>query len=77
VVSALAEIWRLLPTRIPSAQTRGIGELDLRTKMKAAWYEKQGAARDVLVVGNTDDPQPSTAEIRIRVAFIKLVVYID
>jgi NADPH2:quinone reductase len=37
--------------------------------MKAAWYEKQGAARDVLVVGNMDDPQPSTGEVWIRVAF--------
>jgi NADPH:quinone reductase len=37
--------------------------------MKAAWYEKQGAARDVLVVGNMDDPQPSAGEVRIRIAF--------
>jgi NADPH2:quinone reductase len=37
--------------------------------MKAAWYEKQGAARDVLVVGEMDDPQPSAGEVRIRVAF--------
>jgi NADPH:quinone reductase len=37
--------------------------------MKAAWYEKQGAARDVLVVGNADDPLPSAGEVRIRVAF--------
>jgi NADPH2:quinone reductase len=37
--------------------------------MKAAWYEKQGAARDVLVVGNMDDPQPRAGEVRIRVAF--------
>jgi NADPH2:quinone reductase len=37
--------------------------------MKAAWYEKQGAARNVLVVGNMDDPKPSTGEVRIRVAF--------
>jgi NADPH2:quinone reductase len=37
--------------------------------MKAAWYDKQGAARDVLVVGNMDDPQPSAGEVRIRVAF--------
>jgi len=37
--------------------------------MKAAWYEKQGAARDVLVVGEMDDPQPRTDEVRIRVAF--------
>ena len=37
--------------------------------MKAAWYEKQGAAPDVLVLGKTDDPQPSADEVRIRVAF--------
>jgi len=37
--------------------------------MKAAWYEKQGAARDVLVVGEIDDPQPRAGEVRIRIAF--------
>jgi NADPH:quinone reductase len=37
--------------------------------MEAAWYEKQGAARDVLVVGETDDPQPRAGEVRIRAAF--------
>jgi NADPH2:quinone reductase len=37
--------------------------------MKAAWYEKQGAARDVLVLGKMDDPQPSAGEVRIRIAF--------
>jgi NADPH:quinone reductase len=37
--------------------------------MKAAWYEKQGAARDVLVVGEMDDPQPRGGEVRIRIAF--------
>jgi hypothetical protein len=26
--------------------------------MKAAWYEKQGAVRDVLVVGEMPDPVP-------------------
>jgi NADPH2:quinone reductase len=36
--------------------------------MKAAWYEKQGAARDVLVVGEMDEPRPIAGEIRIRVA---------
>jgi hypothetical protein len=30
VVSALAALWCLLPNRVPSASTRGIGELDLR-----------------------------------------------
>ena len=37
--------------------------------MKAAWYEKQGAARDVLVVGEMEDPQPRAGEVRIRLAF--------
>jgi hypothetical protein len=37
--------------------------------MKAAWYEKQGPARDVLVLGKVDDPQPHAGEVRIRVAF--------
>jgi len=37
--------------------------------MKAAWYEKQGAARDVLTVGEMDDPLPLAGEVRIRVAF--------
>jgi hypothetical protein len=32
--------------------------------MKAAWYEKQGAARDVLTVGKMDEPQPLTSEVR-------------
>src|SRR5271154_2872476 len=37
--------------------------------MKAAWYEKQGNARDVLTIGEMDDPQPLAGEVRIRVAF--------
>jgi NADPH2:quinone reductase len=37
--------------------------------MKAAWYEKQGAARDVLVVGDMEEPQPRAGEVRIRIAF--------
>ena len=36
--------------------------------MRAAWYEKQGPARDVLVVGQMPDPQPSAGEVRIRIA---------
>src|SRR5437868_6971178 len=36
--------------------------------MKAAWYEAQGAARDVLAVGEMPDPEPGPAEVRIRVA---------
>jgi hypothetical protein len=30
--------------------------------MKAAWYEKPGTARDVLVVGEMDHPQPRAGE---------------
>ena len=36
--------------------------------MKAAWYETQGAARDVFVVGEMPQPEPGPAEVRIRVA---------
>jgi NADPH2:quinone reductase len=36
--------------------------------MKAAWYEKQGPARDVLVVGEMPDPVPASGEVRIRIA---------
>src|SRR5580658_505215 len=36
--------------------------------MKAAWYEKQGPAREVLVVGEMPDPPPAAGEVRIRIA---------
>jgi len=36
--------------------------------MRAAWYEKQGAARDVLVVGEMDEPKPPAGEVRVQVA---------
>ena len=36
--------------------------------MRAAWYEKQGPARDVLRVGEMSDPTPVAGEVRIRVA---------
>jgi NADPH:quinone reductase-like Zn-dependent oxidoreductase len=36
--------------------------------MKAAWYEKQGLAREVLKVGDMPDPIPGSGEVRIRVA---------
>src|SRR5271156_4523806 len=36
--------------------------------MRAAWYEKQGLARDVLVVGEMPDPPPGPGEVRIRIA---------
>jgi threonine dehydrogenase-like Zn-dependent dehydrogenase len=36
--------------------------------MNAAWYERQGLAREVLVVGTMPDPEPGPGEVRIRVA---------
>ncbi len=36
--------------------------------MKAAWYEKQGPAREVLTVGDMPDPAPGPGEVRIRIA---------
>ena len=41
--------------------------------MKAAWYEKQGAARDVLIVGEMNDPQPLAGEVRIQSPFRALI----
>jgi NADPH:quinone reductase len=36
--------------------------------MKAAWYEKQGPAREVLTVGEMPDPVPAGGEVRIRIS---------
>jgi NADPH:quinone reductase-like Zn-dependent oxidoreductase len=36
--------------------------------MRAAWYEKQGPPREVLVVGEMPDPHPAAGEVRIRIA---------
>jgi len=36
--------------------------------MRAAWYEKQGPAREVLVVGEMPEPHPAAGEVRIRIA---------
>lgn len=35
--------------------------------MRAAWYERQGAARDVLTVGEMPAPTPGPGEVRIRI----------
>lgn len=36
--------------------------------MRAAWYERQGTAREVLSIGEMHDPTPSGGEVRIRLA---------
>ncbi|MFI6322226.1 NADPH:quinone reductase [Nonomuraea sp. NPDC050556] len=36
--------------------------------MRAAWYEKQGPAEEVLTVGEMPDPEPGPGEVRVKVA---------
>ena len=36
--------------------------------MRAAWYEKQGPANEVLIVGEMPDLRPEAGEVRIRIA---------
>ena len=36
--------------------------------MRAAWYERQGPAGEVLTVGEVETPEPGPGEVRIRVA---------
>jgi len=36
--------------------------------MRAAWYERRGPARDVLVVGEMPDPHPGPGEVRISLS---------
>lgn len=35
--------------------------------MRAAFYERQGTAREVLTIGELPDPQPGAGEVRVRV----------
>jgi len=37
--------------------------------MRAAWYDRQGPAMQVLQVGDVADPQPGRDEVRVRVRF--------
>ncbi|GIG87546.1 NADPH:quinone reductase [Plantactinospora endophytica] len=36
--------------------------------MRAAWYDRQGPAREVLQVGELPDPSPGDGEVRVRVS---------
>ena len=36
--------------------------------MKAAWYERNGKAKDVLVIGEMPDPKPAKGEVRVKIA---------
>ncbi|CAN5144103.1 NADPH:quinone reductase [soil metagenome] len=37
--------------------------------MKAAWYERNGTAREVLQVGTLDTPDPDDGEVRVKLRF--------
>ena len=37
--------------------------------MRAAWYERQGPADEVLTVGELPDPEPGAGEVRVRVRY--------
>jgi NADPH2:quinone reductase len=37
--------------------------------MLAAWYERQGAAHEVLQIGEQADPEPGADEVRVRVSY--------
>ena len=37
--------------------------------MRAAWYERQGPAEEVLQVGELPDPEPGPGEVRVRIGF--------
>ncbi len=36
--------------------------------MRAAWYDRKGDPREVLVVGDLPDPEPGPGEVRIRIS---------
>jgi len=36
--------------------------------MKAAYYEENGAAADVMIVGEVETPEPGPGEVRIKIA---------
>ena len=36
--------------------------------MLAAWYEQNGAAADVMKVGQIPDPEPAAGEVRVRLS---------
>ena len=37
--------------------------------MRAAWYDRQGPAHDVLQVGELPTPEPGPGEVRVRIRF--------
>ena len=42
---------------------------ELRSLVRAVWYERQGPADEVLQVGELPEPEPGPGEVRVRVRF--------
>jgi NADPH2:quinone reductase len=53
-------LWRALRRYIRSTNKHEVRQ------MRAAWYEKNGAATDVLHVGEVETPKPGPGEVRIK-----------
>jgi NADPH2:quinone reductase len=51
--------WGVLPSSLQYHSEVG---------MRAAWYDRNGAAREVLVVGELPTPAPAAGEVRVRLA---------
>lgn len=45
------------------------GVAELRSRVRAVWYEKQGPAAEVLQVGDVPAPEPGPGDVRVRVRF--------
>lgn len=52
----------------PAVEAVGLPGTRKGKRMKAAWYEMNGEARDVLVVGEVDTPVPGAGEVLVRLA---------
>lgn len=44
-------------------KSRSFGDADA---MRAAWYDRQGSAEDVLIIGELPTPHPAAGEVRVR-----------
>src|ERR1035437_9816684 len=58
---------RLRPLAAVATAGRARRRRSLSPAMRAAWYEKNGPAREVIKVGELPDPQSGAGEVRVRI----------
>src|SRR3954471_11104985 len=68
IVGGVTQFGHNADGRLRRRARRRTNEQRLRGHMRAAWYEQQGPARDVLKVGTMTNPTPGAGEVRIRIA---------